>query len=77
MLAGDSSGGNLVTASQILLLTLAQHGKTRMRSPWHASTDSNTDGHECPVVTILNLLTTHRIEPDKYEREGEYAGVMT
>ena len=57
VLAGDSSGGNLATALQILLLTLVQHGKTHIRNPWYASACSSTEGHSESTITIPNQPT--------------------
>lgn len=49
-LAGDSSGGNLVTALQVLLSTLVLNGKTQIQNPW--STNENDS-----VITIPNPPT--------------------
>jgi len=56
-LAGDSSGGNLATALQILLLTLVQHGKTHIRNPWYASAGNNTESHTELTIIIPNQPT--------------------
>lgn len=47
ILAGDSSGGNLVASLQVLLTTLVQHGNTEIQSPWHAN----------EIITIPNPPT--------------------
>lgn len=57
VLAGDSSGANLVAALQVLLSTLVLNGKTRIQSPWSTNENDSIITIPDPPTAALSLAS--------------------
>ncbi|MBA7490534.1 hypothetical protein ES702_01072 [subsurface metagenome] len=57
VLAGDSSGGNLVTALQVLLSTLVLNGRTHVRNPWSTNESDSIISIPNPPTAALSLAS--------------------
>lgn len=57
ILVGDSSGGNLVAALQVLLSTLVLHGRTKIQNPWREYGSNGTITIPDPPTAALSLVS--------------------
>lgn len=55
VLAGDSSGANLMVSLQILLVALLQHGYNKIRNPWHEEAEDSYITIPDPPTAALSI----------------------